>query len=172
MGKYIQMSRLLKSIAYQIITCMNQLFDYYLYSVHLFFASDLVNSYKQVNKLVIISFFLSERFKYYFIYKGTEFYVKKIQDNLILNEQEENIEGKVYGPSLSPLVDLKNNEQLNGLAERIIAVESLIFLAKQYEYLQDYLEYLIPQTNKIMLQQFYTQVSTPFFILKNYFICI
>lgn len=43
MGKYIQMSRLLKSIAYQIITCMNQLFDYYLYSVHLFFASDLVN---------------------------------------------------------------------------------------------------------------------------------
>lgn len=89
-----------------------------------------------------------------------------------MNEQEENIEGKVYGPSLSPLVDLKNNEQLNGLAERIIAVESLIFLAKQYEYLQDYLEYLIPQTNKIMLQQFYTQVSTPFFILKNYFICI
>lgn len=83
-----------------------------------------------------------------------------------MNEQEENIEGKVYGPSLSPLVDLKNNEQLNGLAERIIAVESLIFLAKQYEYLQDYLEYLIPQTNKIMLQQFYTQVSTPFFILK------
>lgn len=43
MGKYIQMSRLLKSIAYQIISSMNQLFDYYLYAVHLFFASDLVN---------------------------------------------------------------------------------------------------------------------------------
>lgn len=42
-GKYLQMSRLLKPIAYDIIVCMNQLFDYYLYAVHLFFTSDLVN---------------------------------------------------------------------------------------------------------------------------------
>lgn len=42
MGKYLQMSRLLKPIAYNIIMCMNQLFDYYLYAVHSFFTSDLV----------------------------------------------------------------------------------------------------------------------------------
>lgn len=44
MGKYLQMSRLLKPISFQIISCMNQLFDYYLYCVHLFFASDLVRT--------------------------------------------------------------------------------------------------------------------------------
>lgn len=43
MGKYLQMSRLLKPIAFDIIKCMNQLFDFYLYSVHCFFASDLVS---------------------------------------------------------------------------------------------------------------------------------
>lgn len=36
------MSRLLKPIAYNIIMCMNQLFDYYLYAVHAFFTYDLV----------------------------------------------------------------------------------------------------------------------------------
>lgn len=44
MGKYLQMSRLLKPISFQIISCMNQLFDYYLYCVHVFFASDLVRT--------------------------------------------------------------------------------------------------------------------------------
>ncbi|XP_049824964.1 syndetin isoform X2 [Aethina tumida] len=144
MGKYIQMSRLLKSIAYQIITCMNQLFDYYLYSVHLFFASDLpVASNSLYSQELTIT-------------------LKKISDNLIMEnveENEENLEeqGKVYKPVLSPMVDLNSGEKLYGLAERIVAVESLVFLSKQYEFLQEYLEYLVPQTNKIMLQQFFTQ---------------
>lgn len=77
-----------------------------------------------------------------------------------VEETEENLEeqGKVYKPVLSPMVDLNSGEKLYGLAERIVAVESLVFLSKQYEFLQEYLEYLVPQTNKIMLQQFFTQV--------------
>ncbi|VEN33781.1 unnamed protein product [Callosobruchus maculatus] len=141
-GKYIQMSRLLKPIAFQIISCMNQLFDYYLYAVHLFFASDLTvsgeNLYTQELTMTL----------------------NKISDNLILNngiEDREKNEGKIPKPSLSPLVDLHKAEQLHGLAERIVAVESLIFLAKQYEFLQEYLEYLVPQTNRIMLQQYCMQ---------------
>lgn len=43
MGKYLQMSRLMKPIAYNIITRMNELFDFYLYAVHSFFTSDLVS---------------------------------------------------------------------------------------------------------------------------------
>lgn len=62
-------------------------------------------------------------------------------------------------PSCLGLVDLSKAETLHGLAERIVAVESLIFLSKQYQFLQDYLDYLVPQTNKIMLQQFFAQVS-------------
>ncbi|XP_030747477.1 syndetin [Sitophilus oryzae] len=147
MGKYIQMSRLLKTIAYQIITSMNQLFDFYLYSVHLFFASDLtVSGHSLYTEELSLT-------------------IRKIKDNLILEMPNQNLEinlpeDKIMEPHLSLMVDLKQSETLYGLAERIIAVESLIFLSRQYEFLQDYLEYLVPQTNKIMLQQFFAQNIT------------
>lgn len=67
-------------------------------------------------------------------------------------------EGSIMAPSCSAMVNLSNPEALHGLAARIGAVESLIFLSKQYQLLQEYLEYLLPQTNKIMLQQFFVQV--------------
>lgn len=90
--------------------------------------------------------------------------LKKISDNLILEiVSQEDIDivhdGKILKPTLSSMVDLQKPEKLHGLAERIVGVESLIFLSKQYEFLQEYLEYLVPQTNKIMLQQFFAQVS-------------
>lgn len=40
-GKYLQMSKLLRSNATDVVTCLRQLFDYYLYAVYSFFASDL-----------------------------------------------------------------------------------------------------------------------------------
>lgn len=42
MGKYCQMSRLLSPVAFEITTSMTQFFDFYLFTVHSFFASDLV----------------------------------------------------------------------------------------------------------------------------------
>lgn len=56
MGKYLQMSRLMKAIAYNIIAKMNELFDFYLYAVHSFFTSDLV----------IIEFHILNSFLYIF----------------------------------------------------------------------------------------------------------
>jgi hypothetical protein len=142
MGKYLQMSRLLKPIAYQIITCMNQLFDFYLYSVHSFFAADL--------RVASNSLYTNE----------LNTTLKKISDNLVTEFEAVTSDNgyKIVKPTLSPMVDLTQPEQLHGLAERIVGVESVIFLAKQYEYLQEFLEFLIPPTNKIMLQQFFTQV--------------
>lgn len=89
--------------------------------------------------------------------------LKKIQDNLVMeitvgdNEQMGGVE-RVQKPHLSPVVDIVSQEKLYGLAERIVAVESTIFLARQYEFLQDYLESLVPPANKKILQQFYSQV--------------
>lgn len=89
--------------------------------------------------------------------------LKKIQDNLITetefnSDNERNME-KIQKPHLSSIVNISTQENLHGLAERIVAVESTIFLAKQYEFLQSYLENLIPPANKKILQQFYSQVS-------------
>ncbi|KAL1502132.1 hypothetical protein ABEB36_007324 [Hypothenemus hampei] len=151
MGNYLQMSRLLKPISYQIICSMNQLFDFYLYCVHLFFALDLTVS---GNNLYTEE--LSNT-------------LRKISDNLIIEPPIQDSqaftmpEGRVFKPKMSEVIDLKSPEKLHGLSERIIAVESLVFLSKQYEFLQEYLEHLVPQTNRIMLQQFFSQVSNHLF---------
>lgn len=42
-GKYLQMCRLLKPIALDVILCMCQLYDYYLFNVFQFFTADLVS---------------------------------------------------------------------------------------------------------------------------------
>ncbi|KAH1011506.1 hypothetical protein HUJ04_000858 [Dendroctonus ponderosae] len=144
MGKYLQMSRLLKPISYQVISCMNELFDFYLYCVHLFFAYDLTVSSSNLYTETLSTT------------------LRKISDNLIFEPSSQGTElsfpeGRVHKPCISLMVDLKTPENLHGLSERIVAVESLIFLSKQYEFLQEYLEYLVPQTNRIMLQQFFTQ---------------
>ncbi|KAF5276706.1 hypothetical protein FQR65_LT16233 [Abscondita terminalis] len=141
MGKYLQMSRLLRPIAFDIIQCMTQLFDFYIYVVHLFFASDLTVSSSSLYTLKL---------------NAT---LKRISDNLILHKSDECAESdRIIRPHLSAIVDLTKPELLYGLAERIAAVESLIFLSKQYEFLQGYLDSLLPSNNKIILQQFFTQV--------------
>ncbi|RZB39971.1 DUF2450 domain containing protein [Asbolus verrucosus] len=114
MGKYLQMSRLLKPIAYQIISSMNQLFDFYLYSVHSFFAADLTIASNSLYSPELTAT------------------LKKIADNLVTEFEEKTSENeyKIVRPALSPMVELRRPEQLHGLAERIVGVESVIFLTK------------------------------------------
>lgn len=81
-----------------------------------------------------------------------------IQDNVQSEEQTATNRDKIVKPHLSPMVNLGQPENLHGLAERIVAVESLIFLSKQFEALQSYLEHLVSPPNKKMLQQFFNQV--------------
>lgn len=91
--------------------------------------------------------------------------LKKISDHLVVGNTEIS-EGKIVKAEMSPMVDLKKPEQLFGLAERIVGVESAIFLSKQYEFLQEFLESLIPPTNKVLLQQFFTQVTSKMTVLS------
>ncbi|KAI4455060.1 hypothetical protein MML48_9g00009008 [Holotrichia oblita] len=142
-GKYLQMSRLLRPIALEILLCMNQLFDYYMYAVHEFFSVDLTVSSNNLYTPKLNSV------------------LKRISDNLIKDNScgdELKVKDRVLKPILSEIVDLKRPEQLHGLAERTVAVESVVFLSKQYEFLQEYMEYLVPPQNKIILQQFFNQV--------------
>ncbi|KAJ9592435.1 hypothetical protein L9F63_015851 [Diploptera punctata] len=143
-GKYLQMSRLLRPIACEVIMCMSQLFEYYLYAVHAFFTSDLVVASPSLYNLKL------------------QASLKRIQDNLIvLDTTEPDLEHsvrsshKVPQPHVSPVVDLTQPENLHGLAERIVAVESLVFLAKQFDLMHSYLEHL--QGGSTFLHQFFSQ---------------
>lgn len=67
---------------------------------------------------------------------------------------------KVRQPQLSSIVGLTQSSKLFGLTERVVGVESLIFLGHQYECLRPYLEHLTSansQQEQGFLHQFYTQ---------------
>lgn len=63
---------------------------------------------------------------------------------------------QVPSPSISPVVDTTSAESIYGLPVRVVAVESLAFLAVQLEALHCHIEPLIPQQRRTFLQQFYT----------------
>ncbi|XP_066595133.1 syndetin isoform X2 [Prorops nasuta] len=146
-GRYLQMSRLLRSIAVTVIQSMIQFFELCFYTVHLFFTADL-----QINSDSLYS-------------PKLRLTLARIRESLIVLESDleeptsslNNI-NKVKQPHLSSTVDLTRPEKLHGLTERIVAVESLIFLGQQYESLKPYLEHLIldsPQRG--FLHQFFLQ---------------
>ncbi|XP_067860618.1 syndetin isoform X2 [Heptranchias perlo] len=154
-GKYMQMMNILKPIAFDVIHCMSQLFDYYLYAVYTFFGRE--DMYESTG-LGLISSRLRTT-------------LNRIQESLIdleappetsgpLTATEERKE-KVPSPHLSHLVVLNSTETLYGLAERVVATESLVFLADQFDCLQPHLDAMMPSAKKPFLQQFYSQtVST------------
>ncbi|XP_048779720.2 syndetin-like isoform X2 [Ostrea edulis] len=146
-GKYMQMMTVLKPIAFDVILCMSQLFDYYFYTVYSFFGADAVLMHERsINNRLSMA-------------------LQRIHSNLIAEshvpgappvDQTDNLE-KMPQAYLSPIVDLHRKDQLYGLAERVVAVESLIFLAKQLDLLQPHLESMIPSNKKAFLQQFFSQ---------------
>ncbi|XP_059027104.1 syndetin isoform X3 [Mustela lutreola] len=154
-GKYMQMMNILKPIAFDVIHFMSQLFDYYLYAIYTFFGR---NDSLESTGLGLSSSRLRTT-------------LNRIQESLIdmevsadptatLTAAEERKE-KVPSPHLSHLVILTSGDTLYGLAERVVATESLVFLAEQFEFLQPHLDAVMPAVKKPFLQQFYSQtVST------------
>lgn len=64
------------------------------------------------------------------------------------------------------MLSLSDANNLYGVSERIVAVESLVFLGEQYKLLQSYLNTLLMlDTSNYSLQQFYNQVQI--MILSN-----
>uniref|UniRef100_H2YKG0 Syndetin C-terminal domain-containing protein n=1 Tax=Ciona savignyi TaxID=51511 RepID=H2YKG0_CIOSA len=64
---------------------------------------------------------------------------------------------QISPPNLSPAVDLHQASSYYGITERIVATESLVCLASQFELLHPNLEEMIPALKKAFLQQFYSQ---------------
>ena len=81
--------------------------------------------------------------------------LQRIRDNLIVVDTEQP-DHKVPQPHMAPVEDLSQQEGLYGLAKRVVAVESLVFLSKQFDFMHSYLQHL--QGDSPSLQQFFSQV--------------
>ncbi|XP_054168215.1 syndetin-like [Oppia nitens] len=148
-GKYIQMMSILRPIAFDAMICLFQLFDYYLYVVYKFFARDM---------LIMSDSSLANEMK---------ITLKRIADDLLISDKldtnaeshnNNNVNIKYETPVLSSLVNMSSPETLYGLAERVVAVESLVVLSTQFKYLQPYLDSLLTSDKKHHLNHYFNNV--------------
>ncbi|XP_041968636.1 syndetin [Aricia agestis] len=131
-GQYLQIGRYLPQISLEVIMLMNQLFDYYFYTVHSFFTSDL-----PVSSSTLYSTKLNAT-------------LKRITTSIGSADRASSVEF----PNVPQHLDLVSEENLHGLSERIVAVESVVFLAKQFELLHPYLEHVVDQPQRMILDHF------------------
>jgi len=130
-GRYCHLMKLLHPIAEHILLGIKQLFEYYSYSVHKFFSVDLPES------------------EYYSMYEEQLIqYLKNIEKNVLLETRvvtetddkgnktfKEISTGIVRHPTMPLSIDLSRPDTNFGFSERVIAVESCLYLAQQITYL-------------------------------------
>ena len=134
-GRYSHMMTVLKPIAKQVWTGICQLFQYYLYSVHLFFTGDNTESEAQLysqKASLLLSF---------------------VYNTVVLHEIRENEISKLVGcvrePKLAATVILDQDETMFGLSERIVAIESVHFLAKELLSLQNHYKHQLQGDHEV-----------------------
>ncbi|XP_064402332.1 syndetin-like isoform X2 [Halichondria panicea] len=144
-GNYIQMMNALQTIASDVLECLSQLFDYYLFAVYKFFTVDLL---QQNREEIQLSTKLTTT-------------LTRIEETLINQDSGAQTvvmtpDGgvKVPYPVASPFVGLDDPEQLYGLHCRTVAVESLVFLANQFVELLPYLKKYVQDSKHSFLEQF------------------
>lgn len=141
-GRYIRMTYLLHSITEHAITSIIQLFNYFFFSVHSFFSRD------------------GKDFGIQFCSNNLRTVLYAIREELIYSHESSPTDHRLrlYPCNLSPIVQLNYPDQIFALSERIVAVESLVFLAKQLDLIRPVVESLVSCNKQCaILQQFYSQ---------------
>lgn len=146
-GQYLQMCRYLQPISLKVIMLMCQLYDYYFYTVHVFFTSDL-----EVASQSLYTPKLNSALKRI----GNNIVDANSAENLNISSDEKDLKvaSQTECASMAPHINLEAAETLHGLAERIVAVESVVFLARQFELMQSYLESIVSPHQRVVLEHF------------------
>uniref|UniRef100_A0A6B2ECI9 Coiled-coil domain-containing protein 132 n=1 Tax=Phlebotomus kandelakii TaxID=1109342 RepID=A0A6B2ECI9_9DIPT len=145
-GRYLQMCRLLHSIAPQIVASMTELIDFFIYVVHDFFAKDLPVS-------------------------SSNLYSPRLIANL---QRISAIIPKVKNWPPSKLMigtDLQDGDEMFGLAKRIVGVESACCLAEQFEQLQSYMLHLLPVNERKPLEEYFSNSTYVSDLRKPVYMC-
>ena len=153
-GKYMQMMSLLKQVAFDVLICMSQLFDYYLFTVHEMFVFKNTNPKMYSHKLKT----LLERIRANLILQhpsaqqssGNSLHpssnptpVASPAANLPAHlthhsgsqQSQHSTPDKDKFPPVEPTEELLNDSSANlySLSKRMIACESVVFLSQQFE---------------------------------------
>uniref|UniRef100_A0A1B0GNL0 Syndetin C-terminal domain-containing protein n=1 Tax=Phlebotomus papatasi TaxID=29031 RepID=A0A1B0GNL0_PHLPP len=146
-GRYLQMCRLLHSIAPQIVASMTELIDFFIFVVHELFAKDLPVASSNLYSLSLTA------------------NLQRISEQIIPKVKNWPPSKSMIGP------DLENGDEMFGLAKRIVGVESACCLVEQFEQLQGYMLHLLPGNERKPLEEYFTNSSFVSDLRKPVYMC-
>ncbi|KAK0417574.1 hypothetical protein QR680_013088 [Steinernema hermaphroditum] len=146
-GRYIRMTSVFHSVADEATVGITQLFSYFFYSVFVFFGSDSA----------LRAFDIQE------CPGKLRGVVEEIRATLIDDGQASPtvlpLGVRLPRCQLSPVVDLSSAEDCFALSERVVAVESVVFVAKQLDLIRPVVESLLASDRKsALLERFYNDI--------------
>ncbi|CAG0914202.1 unnamed protein product [Notodromas monacha] len=158
-GKYLQLLLLLRPVAFDVLVCIAHLFEFYVYSVCKVFAPDLFARVRKVEGEV-----LSESGQVSQTGKLVAM-LKRIQDNIVLiprvdddSEEEKLGEDQDSSKFLPPEQTVEAiDEPCSILSRALVAGESVVFIAKQYQALKQHFQAHIPTTRRPFVDQFFSK---------------
>ena len=137
-GRYSHMMTVLRPISQQVWTGICQLFQYYLYSVHLMFTSS-ENADSGPLSLVYTD-------------RASQL-LSFIYNTMVLHEVREGevsrLVGSVREPSLAPCVTINCRDTMFGMAERTVAMESVLFVSEELSSLRDHYKHQLQGNNEV-----------------------
>ncbi|CAI4230542.1 unnamed protein product [Auanema sp. JU1783] len=139
-GRYIRMTSLLPSISQYSLPAVTQLFEFFLYSISTFFGNDGSHICEVPAQLTTV--------------------LSIIKDRLIDKDYGENEGIILTSPQLSSMIS-SSSENLYAAAERIVAIDSVEFVARQLDLVRPVIEGLVSQEESELakiLEMFYAQV--------------
>ncbi|XP_075155317.1 vacuolar protein sorting 50 [Haematobia irritans] len=150
LGRYLQMCKLLHCISPKIVCCMLELIDFYAYSVHEVFGKDGPVQMET-------------------------FYTPKLEQKLELVRQ--NVLPNIKNFSSLNFSSLINNELANpdtlyGLSLRIVAMESGHCMTQQFKILQNYLNHLLPTSDRPMLSAYFDYIHFMNDLARPVYTCV
>ncbi len=124
-GKYIQMLSIFRIISTDVIAYLMQLFYFYFYYIYMHFAKEASTSQSSLN------------------YTEIEVIIKNIRTDLFVQSKYNMAE-----PVIATIKSMKNRQDYLGcISERIVAAESLVFLAHQLENIFPLLSEYLPNNS-------------------------
>jgi len=135
-GRYSHMMKVLTPIAEEVWKGICQLFEFYLYTVNMFFSRDLLDSEQSLYTARLRDTL-------------TNIYSTVVMHEVRDGEQGVRLTGCVREATLSPGVQLEGGDSLHGLPARLVGVESTVFLATQLASLRPHLASLLDNTETV-----------------------
>jgi len=153
-GNYFQMIQVLQPIANDVFTGLQQIFEFYMYTIYSFFG---IYSAEDNSAPAGVSVELNYKLRPTIIRLLDEFGKPRHLVDKELTDELSKQPQLVYDATRMQCAVELSESTLHALSERIVGAESLIFLTDAFTYLKEKIKTILPKTDSLSVSEFYAR---------------